>query len=136
MSFTHSLDEKTKMIKMYLDRDFTIDNADSVETRQKYMYKLGYTTDKIDAYKKRRQDSYMLNMFKKMYSEYLDYQTNHSIDFKELEKKYLLSDEYQEVNEYYNHSLSRMEYLQPFLEKSNEEFYNELTIQELMRLGY
>lgn len=123
------------IINAYLVRDHFY-NLDNRETREKYLHKLGYIPELITKYKIEKQSDFVSNFILNHYRNYLNSNENYTIDFESIVNQYRNTPDYQLVQNKAHHDLERFNSLVNFLESSNQQFYQELTIDELKYLGW
>lgn len=126
---------KDVIISAYVARD-DFYNLESRETREKHIKKLGYTLDQINDYRSRKQDNYVKNYFDKMYQKYQSGDVNIQINFDPVINQFQNSNEYKIIENQIGKKLERFNILSNLLDSSNEQFYQALTVEELMYLGW
>lgn len=128
--------QREEIVNAYLERDIEL-NLDSPENRVKNLNKLGYTIEKINEYKNKKQQEYIMNYVANRYNEYIH--NNFEIgymNFGEIINNYENSQEYQRVEQRCNEKLQRYNVLSQYIDGTNFDFYNALTRDELIYLGW
>ena len=122
---------KSIIINAYNVRDEHY-NIDNIETRYQYMKKLGYDLEKINNYKKNKQEEFVMNYIKNQYEN----NSGKRFSFDEILDIYYQSDDYKLVEKQVNKKIERFNYLNNYLDESNLTFYQQLTKAELEYLGW
>lgn len=125
---------KEQMVKAYIVRDEFL-NLQSSEYLVKHMNKLGYNLIKITEYSSNEQKKYVMKELENNYEEYIKTGSSFA-NYNIIIDKYQNSEEYKKVQERVEHSIHRFEELSKLLEGSNLDFYNALTNDELINLGW
>ena len=126
---------KELIVNAYVVRDKHY-NIDSEETRFKHMKKLGYTLDQINEYQKRKQEEYVMNYMRTMYTQYQSENMNFETNFEDILQSYQNSIDYQIVQNTVNQRTERFNVLSALINSPNYDFYNALTSEELYYLGW
>ena len=125
---------KEQMVKAYIVRDEFL-NLQSSEYLVKHMNKLGYNLIKITEYSSNEQKKYVMKELENNYEEYIKTGSSFA-NYNIIIDRYQNSEEYKKVQERVEHSIHRFEELSKLLEGSNLDFYNALTNDELINLGW
>lgn len=123
------------IVNAYRERD-NLKNLNTRETREGHLLKLGYTLQKINEYRNRKQREFVTNYLERMYQDYESNSQNIQINFESIIEMYQNSNEYQIVENEVQNRISRFNILSNLLDTSNEQFYNALTVDELVYLGW
>jgi len=126
---------KEVFVNAFVSRD-NFYNIDTRETREKHLKKLGYTLEKINAYKARKQNEFVTNVFQTSYQNFLNENQNVPVNFDVIINSYQNSADYKLVENKVQKDLERFNTLSNLLDSSNAEFYQALTIGELSYLGW
>jgi len=123
------------IVNAYRERD-NLGNLNTRETREGHLLKLGYSLQKINEYRNRKQREFVTNYLERMYQDYESNSQNIQINFESIIEMYQNSNEYQIVENEVQNRISRFNILSNLLDTSNEQFYNALTVDELVYLGW
>lgn len=127
---------RIEMINSYLQRDNEM-NLDSNQNRLKKLKKLGYTLEQINKYQSDKQKEFVMNYVRNRYENYIE--NNFEIgymNFNNIISDYENSQEYQRVLDIVNNRMDRFNVLSQYIGGTNYDFYNALSYEELIYLGW
>ncbi|ADO67126.1 hypothetical protein crov093 [Cafeteria roenbergensis virus] len=139
---------KEIIINAYVARD-SIYNLDNINTRIKHLKKLGFTQKQINKYNSDKHQNYIHKYMNNIYYEHThsddfnfnpilnDFNSpNDDCSFNSIIGQYQNSDEYKVLENQIQYRLNRLHHLSNYLNESNKQFYQALTIEELIYLGW
>lgn len=127
--------KKFLMVDAYCVRDEFM-GLDNYENRIKHMKKLGYDLEVINNLKSNSQEKFINNEMKRLYGEYINNNVDVIINISELIEMYENSEEYVKMCDRIDFKINRYNFLKDKLETNMYDFYNNLTEEELIYLGW